>query len=359
MLDLLEGDRVPFELGGDGAAHELVAVVDPDLGGVAGVVADGDVFPDVGGEHGRQVAGAVEPHPVALHASAGRGTQQQQVEVVGVCGQAWDPSAGGPPLDRRLAGLGMDASVVLLDHESLNRGVEDLEGERRFGDWASCGAVGDVAGQVRQQLVVDAAEQPLDLASPSWDADARVDQLHVGVEADLLEPGAGEVAAVVAVEGVRQAGDRPGGVGLGPYGLVQGEGGLFRRRGAEEQRVAGEGPGVVVEDHGQPWSGRCASGVEDGEVEQGVVALPLVVRAVGDAPVDQLETVPVGTVSVEGEGPQAGVEPGDDAADGGVARDRPAAGGGGVGDSAVDEGCDFDRFVAVFCNRSMAVSPAR
>ncbi len=64
---------------------------------------------------------------------------------------------------------------------------------------------GHVPRQVRQQLGGHGAEEPFDLAAALRDADPGVDQPDVGVQADPLEPGAGEVTAVVAVEHVGQA----------------------------------------------------------------------------------------------------------------------------------------------------------
>ena len=92
------------------------------------------------------------------------------------------------------------------------------QGRRAHG--LPAGPVRDVSGQVRQQLAGNGAEEPLDLAAALRDPDPGVDQADVGVQADPLQPGAGEVAAVVAVEHVGQAGDRPSRVALAAGGLV-------------------------------------------------------------------------------------------------------------------------------------------
>lgn len=53
LLQLLQGDGVGGELGGDRATQVLVVVVvNAQLGGVARVVPDCDGLADVGGEHG-------------------------------------------------------------------------------------------------------------------------------------------------------------------------------------------------------------------------------------------------------------------------------------------------------------------
>ena len=92
--------------------------------------------------------------------------------------------------------------VVLVDDESLEHVIELVQGQAGFADGCPAGAVRDEAGQVRQQLGGDGPEEALDLAAALRDPDPGVDQADVGVEADPLEPAAGEVAAVVAVEHV-------------------------------------------------------------------------------------------------------------------------------------------------------------
>ena len=60
-------------------------------------------------------------------------------------------------------------------------------------------------------------------------------------------------------------------------------------------------------------------GVDNLNVQLGVVALPLLVRAAGGAPVDQLEPVPVRDVAFERDGAQPGIDGGNDRPDGRVA----------------------------------------
>ena len=111
----------------------------------------------------------------------------------------------------------------------------------------TAGAVRDVPGKVGQQLGGDGAVEPFDLAAALRDPDPGLDQPGVDVQADPLEPCAGEVAAVVALEHVRQSHHRPARVGLAAYGLVQRQRGLLGGRGTKEDGVAGDCPGVVVE----------------------------------------------------------------------------------------------------------------
>jgi hypothetical protein len=58
---------------------------------------------------------------------------------------------------------------------------------------------------------------------------------------------------------------------------MQGKGCLFRRGGADEDGVASDRAGVVVEDDRQPGADWDVGLVEDGDVEEGVVDLPLLV----------------------------------------------------------------------------------
>ena len=163
------------------------------------------------------------------------------------------------------------------------------------------------------------AEEPLDLAAALRDADPGADQPDVRVQADLFQAVAGEVAAVVAVEQVRQPGHGPGQVALAAGGLVQRQRGLLGGRVAEEDGVASDGAGVVVQHDGEPRPGGLLLGIEDLQVEQGVVGLPLLVRAGRGAPVHEFELVAVGRVPVVGEGPPPRVDRGDHRPDGGVA----------------------------------------
>ena len=195
----------------------------------------------------------------------------------------------------------------------------------------------DVPGQVREHLGGDRAVEAFDLAPPLRDPDAGVDEPDVGVQADPVQPGAGEVGPVVAVEHLGQPLDRPPRVGLGSHGLVQGQGGLLGIRGAGEDGVAGDRAGVVVEDHAQPRPHRAPPVVEDRHVEQGVVGLPLLIGPHRRPAVHQLVSVPVGGVSLQGQGAQPGVDRGDHAAHARVARGCPAALRGQIAHPAVDE----------------------
>ena len=142
----------------------------------------------------------------------------------------------------------------------------------------------------------------------------------MGVKAHAFQAGGGEVRAVVAIQHIGQTADGPAGVRFPVDSLMQGKGGLFRRGGADEDGVPGDPAGVVIEDDRQPGPDGDAGLVEDGDIEEGVVDLPLLVGAAGVAAEHQLEPVPVGGIPVLGEGAKSRVESGDDRSDGGVAR---------------------------------------
>jgi hypothetical protein len=112
---------------------------------------------------------------------------------------------------------------------------------------------------------------------------------------------------------------------LALHGLMKGQCRLERGRRTGEDGVAGDGAGVVIEYDGQPRACAGPGGVDDLDVQLGVVALPLLVRAAGGAPVDQLEPVAVGGVAFERDCAQSGIDGGNDRPDGRVAGGGNAA----------------------------------
>ncbi len=117
---------------------------------------------------------------------------------------------------------------------------------------------------------------------------------------------------------------------------MQGQSGLFRIGVADEQGVAGDGAGVIIEDDRQPGSDRVAGPIEDRDVEQGVVGLPLLVGPGGDSSEDQFEPVPVCGLAMLGQGSKSGVDALDDLSDAGVTGGSEAAITCDVTDAAVD-----------------------
>ena len=113
-LQVFEADAGRGQLGRHRHAQELAAVEHPDLGQVPRVVADGDLFPDVGGQRQRQVAQAVAVDPVAVHLAGGGHGQQQQVQLLQGFGHPGQPPGAEPPAQRRLPGLRVDPVVVVV-----------------------------------------------------------------------------------------------------------------------------------------------------------------------------------------------------------------------------------------------------
>jgi hypothetical protein len=191
------------------------------------------------------------------------------------------------------------AHVVGAGDVAADGGVQLGQGQpRRRGGLAAH----EVAGQLGQQLGVQRAEQPLHLAPALGAPDGRVDKLDAQIGGHLAEVGAGEVAVVVDVQHVGDAADRPGRGGLTPDRLAQRQRCVQRGRGAEEHRVPGDRAGVVVDHRGQPRPRGRPIGVEDQDVELGVVGLPEGVGPAGTVPPDQLEPVPERRLSLLGEG---------------------------------------------------------
>lgn len=85
--------------------------------------------------------------------------------------------------------------------------------------------------------------------------------------------------------------DRPIGLRLSPDGLTQCQRRIQRRGGSQEHHVSRDGAGIVV-DHGrQPRPNFLAVGVEDQNVELGMIGLPGRVRPLGAMPMDQFVSV--------------------------------------------------------------------
>ena len=147
-------------------------------------------------------------------------------------------------------------------------------------------------GSSGQQLSIKGAEQALNLASALWPADGGVDDAETETGSHLVEVMTGEVAAVIDVERVRDAANRPGMIGLAPGCMAQREAGVQHTRRVKEYGVAGDGAGVIVHDRGQPGAGGLAALIEDVEVEQRVVRLPDSIGCFGTEAVDHLKVVP-------------------------------------------------------------------
>jgi len=143
--------------------------------------------------------------------------------------------------------------------------------------------------------------------------------------ADLLTTKTKLPATWLDARKVDQTHDGPGRMLLSLHGLVKGQCRLERGRRAGEDGVAGDGAGVVIEYDGQPRACAGPGGVDNLNVQLGVVALPLLVRAAGGAPVDQLEPVPVRGVAFERDCAQSGIDGGNDRPDRRVARGGNAA----------------------------------
>ena len=334
-LDVLQGDGLPGVLGADRPAQERAAVEDPDLGQIAGVIADGHRLADVGGQHRVQVAQALEVDAVALDGAGLGDHHQQQVQVLQRGGHPRQPPAGQPGLLRGYAGLAVRPEVVSAGDEPADRRVQLGQRQPRRGDGP---AARQVAGQLRKQLGGDAAEQPLHLAPALRPPDPGVDRFDVQVGQRLGQVGAGEVRAVVDMQHGREAAHRPGRVGLAPDRLPQRQRGLQRGRGAEEDRVPGDRAGMIILDDGQPGPGGPAARIEHQQVQFGVVGLPDLVGAVRLPAVNQLEPVPVGHRAVPGQGDQAGIQAGDDGVHRGIGRRGPAPGGGDLTGPPVNRG---------------------
>src|SRR4051812_36690245 len=118
-------------------------------------------------------------------------------------------------------------------------------------------ALDEVAGQLGQEFGVEGPEQALDLAPALRARDAGIHDPDVQARSYLVEVLAGEVAAVIDVEHVRNAADRPSRVRLAPDRVTQREARIERRGRTQEHqgsriRVCGPMLGVISETSGSP-----------------------------------------------------------------------------------------------------------
>ncbi|MGC5010137.1 hypothetical protein ACLQ2R_05175 [Streptosporangium sp. DT93] len=143
---------------------------------------------------------------------------------------------------------------------------------------------------------------------------------------------------MVDVEGVQDAAQVPVQLALAPDRVPEGKRGGQRRGRGEVDRVAGDGPGVVVFDDGAPGPGRVAGRGDHPQIELGVVGQPDLVEPFGLAPVHQLIQLLVAARSLLDQHGQGRVQAADDGIHGGVAGHWPVLFGGDRGDLAVDGG---------------------
>ena len=99
-----------------------------------------------------------------------------------------------------------------------DRRVEAGQVQRRL---ARHGTLCDPPGQRRQEFGAERPEEALHLAAPLGAADGGVDDPHPQVGRGLPQVDRGEVGAMVDMQHVRHAADRPGGIGLAPDRLPE------------------------------------------------------------------------------------------------------------------------------------------
>ena len=186
-----------------------------------------------------------------------------------------------------------------------------LEAPRQFcklnGGFGKRLASPDVTRDLRQEHVVDRAEEPLDLAAASGTSRPRVDQADLERDARLLDVLRNEVAAVVGIKLFGDAADGPVRILLAPDRLAQGERGVHGAWRCGGQEEAGDGPAVVVHHDGQPGADGLA-GVEHEDIEHGMIGLPHLVGRIGVAPMHELVAVAIGRC-VRRDGDACGFDP--------------------------------------------------
>ena len=124
----------------------------------------------------------------------------------------------------------------------------------------------------------------------------------------MLEMLAGEIAAMIDIKHFGSTADGPVEAGLALYCLPQCEGGLDRRRRAEENGISSDRSGMVIEQDGKPRAHVCTICIEREDIELGVIDLPDGIRLFDLVPVDQLEPVTTGGAPLVGKGQKARIE---------------------------------------------------
>lgn len=109
---------------------------------------------------------------------------------------------------------------------------------------------------------------------------------------------AGEVAAMIDIEGIEDAADRPGRIGLPPNCLAQREAGIESGRRPQEDHGAGDDTGIVVYHRCQQRASRLPSFIQNKQVEHRVVGLPDGIRSMGTMPMDYLIAIAEGCRTV-------------------------------------------------------------
>jgi hypothetical protein len=151
-----------------------------------------------------------------------------------------------------------------------------------------------------------------------------VHEANLQRDAGLLDLRGDEIAAVVDVENLGEAADRPSRIGLAPDRLVKRQRGVRGRRRVRGRHVARDRAAVVVHHHRQPGPDRFAARIPNEDVEHGMVGLPHLVGRGRVAPVH--EFVPVAVAGrIGGDGDPCGPNLARHVCDDGIARPSDTA----------------------------------
>ncbi|AOF95319.1 hypothetical protein BSY17_4168 (plasmid) [Sphingobium sp. RAC03] len=328
-------------VGADGPAQKDVAMEYPNLAYVARIVADRHRLADIGGERRVEVSQPLETDAVAVDDARLGDHDQQRVQFLQRFRHPGQPAIAAPRIDGRYADRPVRADVIgrhdVCADRSVQFGKRQARGRYRF-------AVTKIARQFRQQFGVDGAEQPLDLAAPLWTRDGRVDQADTQIGRSLFEMKAGEVRSVIDVQDVGNAAYRPGRIGLAPNRLSQRERRVERGGRAEENHVACYHARVIVQHRRQPRPHRATAGIEDQDIELGVIGLPDRIGVFGAVPMHQLELVAEGGSTFMCQGQHRRIDPPHDIAHAAIGRHSPLPFADDGGETAMDGHDRWRRF---------------
>src|SRR4051794_40730953 len=219
LQHLFEAHLHPGQFRADSRADKTIVVKDPDHGKVARIVANEDVFADIGSKVDVEIAVPVEAYPVLLDPPLLCFLEEQEIELLQGLGHARKEAACLPARLRRLLGLRMHPRMVVVQQPRAKTAIKGGQRQIRAVGFA---VVSDKARQAGQEQLFDSAEEALDLSPPAGLPRPGKYQRHFEIGGNLFQMSAAEISAMVGVELHRYAADAPAGIGLAPDRLVEG-----------------------------------------------------------------------------------------------------------------------------------------
>lgn len=266
-------------------------MVDTDLCKVARVVEDVDLLTNECRKGRLDVAPSHEADAVPPDLAWFRHAHEQHIQNFTAVRKGWQKASGLPAREGFLPRRSVFTSVIDLMKKPLEARRQFCEVDGRPGERL---ALDEVPGDVRQEHVVDGAEEPFDLAATAGAARPRMDQADLERDARLLDVLGHEVAAVIDVELLGYTADGPVRIDLAPDRLPKGQGGVDSAWSAGRQEITCDSSAVIVQHDRQPRADRVPVIVEHEDIEDRMVSLPHLVGRASVASMHEFVPVAVG-----------------------------------------------------------------